>query len=409
MPVYLLHGFRWPRDGFTGIRVHIVVHNLEDCSAEYIQNPVSQAELLKSFRKAFPDLMKELEPSKRSSADSGVGHKGIQFLEQYDPTDETGVFSASQPHAFVGDRVVMIAAGSGGATSSSEAGSLPTSTSPSTASHPQTPTSPRPSSKASARSAVAAAVAHTDKTQALSINVEEVVAQGPGVTAKEWEAFAEIRDKIAPGEKIGWWVVYNGDPERAYPESETSSTSDNDEELEAYSSGAEEELESSSQASSIATEKADPKSPGSQPREALPSKLTTTQKLSKSPPPIERKRPPQPAPKPQMFEKSNPAPKDNTYPPSSPSDTKSSPPLSPPPPAGALGGARRDLGMKPFSPKGKGKEELGDESGKAGATSPTTDAAATAGAPGQGKPSVAPKSDSLKKKLFGGKVVGQGK
>lgn len=31
------------------------------------------------------------------------------------------------------------------------------------------------------------------------------------------DTLAEIRDAIAPGEKIGWWIVYNGDPERYYP------------------------------------------------------------------------------------------------------------------------------------------------------------------------------------------------
>ena len=29
-----------------------------------------------------------------------------------------------------------------------------------------------------------------------------------------------LRDRLAPGEKIGWFMVYNGDPDRWYPPSE---------------------------------------------------------------------------------------------------------------------------------------------------------------------------------------------
>ena len=61
MPVYFAHGFRWHRAGFTGIRVHVIIHNLEDCSAEYIQNARSQESILDSFRKSWPELMKELD------------------------------------------------------------------------------------------------------------------------------------------------------------------------------------------------------------------------------------------------------------------------------------------------------------------------------------------------------------
>ncbi|RMZ90977.1 hypothetical protein DV736_g1789, partial [Chaetothyriales sp. CBS 134916] len=101
MPVYLVHGFRWPRDGFTGIRVHMIVHNLEDVSSEYIQNAHSRIALLASLRKLYPDVMAELE-----KPPSGC----IDFLEQYDPED-ISENAISQPYAFVCDRVVMIAGG----------------------------------------------------------------------------------------------------------------------------------------------------------------------------------------------------------------------------------------------------------------------------------------------------------
>lgn len=161
MPVYLVHGFRWPREGFTGIRVHAIVQNLEDCSVEYIQNENSKQDILESFQKMLPDAMKELGP--------------LDFIEQYDP-DDLSDRAVSQPYAYVADKVVTIAGGKDDATA--------------TASTP------------------------------LSMNVEEVIADGPGLSSQAWEALADLRDKIAEGEKIGWWIVYNGDPERGYDSDE---------------------------------------------------------------------------------------------------------------------------------------------------------------------------------------------
>lgn len=196
MPAYLVHGFRWPREGMSGIRVWTILQNLEDCSSEYIQNEHSSRELLSSFRRNFPDIMKELE---------GSG-KGLTFLEQYDPEDMTSANAASQPYAFVGDRVVVI----GGGSRELAMGGLR---------RPQTATSKGSGSAEKkqpglAEKAPSTAVEPTGAT--LSVNVEEIVTEGPGVSTLAWEALADLRDKIAENEKIGWWIVYNGDPERAY-------------------------------------------------------------------------------------------------------------------------------------------------------------------------------------------------
>ncbi|KIX03201.1 uncharacterized protein Z518_06753 [Rhinocladiella mackenziei CBS 650.93] len=222
MPVYLVHGFRWPREGFTGIRVHAILHNLEDCSVEYIQNENSRKEILTSFRKVFPEIMKELE---------GPGRK-LDFIEQYNPDDIDGPNAVSQPYAFVGDKVVMIAAGPGMGTSGPatvQAGGAPPGTgggsagsASALAGQVEAPTSP-PQKKSHAPTLPVSKSAPFNspaETTALSVNVEEVIADGPGLTNKAWEALADLRDKIAEGEKIGWWVVYNGDPERSYDDDE---------------------------------------------------------------------------------------------------------------------------------------------------------------------------------------------
>ena len=357
MPVYLLHGFRWPRGGFTGIRVHIIIHNLDDCSAEYIQNPQSQAELLKSFRNAYPEIMKELEPHTLGNG------RGIQFLEQYDPEDELGETAASQPHAFVGDKVVTIAGGPPAFLLSDSPTASPTLP---TASEPAIPASTKRLSKGSVSAGIAAATAM--KTSALSLNVEEVVAEGPGVTAAAWEAFAELRDKIAPGEKIGWWVVYNGDPERPYDsdgdedEEDDDDTDDDDGEAEEEVADEEEEEETG-----IAREQVVGR-PSHPPRQPPPLKF----------PIADRTRPPQPPPKSRMFEQSDP---NNNR-----STTTNPSPISPQSPLGSplpKTSGKRLPGMRAV-PQPPGQQQQQQQK-----------------LPDASKPKIAPKSESLKKKLFG--------
>lgn len=158
MPVYMLHGFRWSRAGFTGIRVYIVLHNLENATAEYLQQPYTTELLVDSLKRTQPDLMPRLPE--------------LRFIEQYDPADETSN-TVSQPFAYVAAKVVTIPDG----------GSAPPGAEP-------------------------------------EMSVEDAVEQGPGLSDDATEALEALRDRLAPGEKIGWFMVYNGDPERWYPPSE---------------------------------------------------------------------------------------------------------------------------------------------------------------------------------------------
>lgn len=81
----------------------------------------------------------------------------LRFIEQYDPNDERAT-AASQPFAYVADVVEEIN---------------------------------------------------------LSIDVDEV--RGKGLGNDQWGALMEIRDKLAPDEKVGWYVVVCGDEERWAP------------------------------------------------------------------------------------------------------------------------------------------------------------------------------------------------
>ncbi|KAL8828020.1 MAG: hypothetical protein Q9191_002837 [Dirinaria sp. TL-2023a] len=82
----------------------------------------------------------------------------LTFIEQYDPND-TSSKAQSQPHAYVCDIVFK---------------------------------------------------------DDLSIYVNDAQAKGMSVGA--WHAMADLRDKLADGSPIGWFVVYNGDEHRAQVE-----------------------------------------------------------------------------------------------------------------------------------------------------------------------------------------------
>lgn len=154
MPVYMLYGFRWPRAGFTGIRVYIVLNNLEDATAEYVQKPITNKLLLESFSKTEPDIASNLPE--------------LRFVEQYDPEDESHD-AVSKPYAYVGAKVISIPEeGSQNAGSSWNA---------------------------------------------------DIFQENP-LDPAGTKALAEFRDKYAAGERIGWWIVYNGDPERYFPQDE---------------------------------------------------------------------------------------------------------------------------------------------------------------------------------------------
>lgn len=183
MPVYILHGFRWPRgdQSLTCIRVHIILQNLDDAAAEYIQAPRSQASILQSLRQAFPEIMANLHT--------------LQFVEQYDPDDTSSLNAVSQPWAFVADKVVTMAGGGVSVPAGTAHGDV----------------------GGRKRDTKGSGMDIAGGGGALSVNLEDVTSEGPGLTARGWEALADLRDKIAPGERIGWWVVYNGDPERRYP------------------------------------------------------------------------------------------------------------------------------------------------------------------------------------------------
>lgn len=140
MPIYLLHGFRWPR---PLIRIHIILQNLDDAAAEWLVAPGTTATLLDNFTELYPDTMNNLQQ--------------LRFVEQYDPDDETpGV--GSQPFAYVAD------------------------------------------------------IVHEIK---LSLDIDDV--RGKGLSNDQWGSILELRDKLAPEEKVGWYVVNCGDEERWAP------------------------------------------------------------------------------------------------------------------------------------------------------------------------------------------------
>ena len=141
MPVYLLHGFRWPR---PLVRIHIILQNLDDAAAEWLVAPNTSAVLLDNFHRLYPDAMGYLP--------------GLRFVEQYDPND-TSANATSQPYAYVADMVQEIK---------------------------------------------------------LGVDIDDI--RGKGVEQNRWAGMMELRDKLAPEEKVAWYVVVCGDEERTAPQ-----------------------------------------------------------------------------------------------------------------------------------------------------------------------------------------------
>ncbi|MCJ1371874.1 hypothetical protein MMC20_003094 [Loxospora ochrophaea] len=90
MPVYLLHGFRWPR---SAIRIHVILNNIEDAAAEWLTSPSTSAAVLKNLHELYPKILPSLP--------------NLRFVEQYDPND-TSENALSQPFAFVADKIETI-------------------------------------------------------------------------------------------------------------------------------------------------------------------------------------------------------------------------------------------------------------------------------------------------------------
>ena len=81
----------------------------------------------------------------------------LRFVEQYDPSDSSQG-AVSQPYAYVADMVEEVK---------------------------------------------------------LGVEIDEI--RGRGLDNEQWNAIMELRDKLAPEEKVGWFVVVCGDEERAAP------------------------------------------------------------------------------------------------------------------------------------------------------------------------------------------------
>jgi len=56
-----------------------------------------------------------------------------------------------------------------------------------------------------------------DQVHEIKTGVDFDELRGGGLGEDQWAAIADLRDKVAPGEKLGWYVVVNGDVERWAP------------------------------------------------------------------------------------------------------------------------------------------------------------------------------------------------
>lgn len=184
MPTYLCHGFRWHR---RGIRIFVIVNNLDDVAPDWIVGRTSASLILQEFRNAYDFLPSRplaaatateegkrkmqhqdddlsLPPSRvPASEDEVLMHdwSSVKLLEEYDLEETT---RASRPYAYVADHVVRVDLG-----------------------------------------------ANVAKEMAEYQTMAEERSDG-------W--FEKLRDKLQATEDIQWYVVVCADGERAVPEEE---------------------------------------------------------------------------------------------------------------------------------------------------------------------------------------------
>jgi hypothetical protein len=85
-----------------------------------------------------------------------------------------------------------------------------------------------------------------DQVHEIKLGVDFDDLRGGGVKEDQWAAIAELRDKVAAGAKLGWFVVVNGDLERWAPPLDDDDDGDDTETEATYS-----QLSPSSQRSSL--------------------------------------------------------------------------------------------------------------------------------------------------------------
>ncbi|KAK4693931.1 hypothetical protein P7C71_g3559, partial [Lecanoromycetidae sp. Uapishka_2] len=157
MPVYVLHGFRWPR---VPVRQFIIVQDVNEAASDYIMHTATPDALHAAMSKLWPDIMARLP--------------NLQFIEQHDPENP-----ATQPFAFVADVVVK---------------------------------------------------------SSTHLDIDKTREQGPKPAA--WEAFMDLKEELQNYAKqfnpniaefpVGWYAVYNGDPDRYQDRVESSGNSGED-------------------------------------------------------------------------------------------------------------------------------------------------------------------------------------
>ena len=85
MPIYLIHGFKWPR---ASVRGFVAQYDIDDASCDYVMNHDTNRAFHETLSKLYPDVMKHLP--------------NITFVEQHDPEN---LRVSVQPYAFVADCV----------------------------------------------------------------------------------------------------------------------------------------------------------------------------------------------------------------------------------------------------------------------------------------------------------------
>ena len=166
------------------LRIHVIINNLENAAPDYTMATKTNDVFVTNLQTLYPDLTNRLPK--------------LQMVEEYDPHDFDD--AGREEYAWVADFTVPLSS----LAQNDEAQKK------------------KPQSKR---------LSTPSKSVPTNIGARIESTIGNGVSSDAVEAITGIRDHVAGGQEVGWWIVFNGDPQREGLD-DTDEDDDEDEETE---------------------------------------------------------------------------------------------------------------------------------------------------------------------------------
>ena len=168
------------------IRIHVIINNLENAAPDYTMATKTNDVFVTNLQTLYPELTKRLPK--------------LQMVEEYDPHDFND--EGREEYAWVANYTVSL-------------------------------NSLVQSDEEQKKKAQSKRLSTPSKSTPNNIGARIESTISSGMDSDAVEAITGIRDQVAGGQEVGWWIVFNGDPQReGLDDSEDAEDEDDDEETE---------------------------------------------------------------------------------------------------------------------------------------------------------------------------------